>query len=556
MDLKYIPGYGNNHCKILILGECPTYEDQLVGKAFSKSRETILALNEAGINFNDCWKTTVSKFFIPPNTGKKKIPFAVRAEQNGIDLNQQLTELQNEITSIKPNIILGIGKSSLWATTGNTDLEHFRGSILHGMGRKFISTYNPEHLGWHASDIEFKGYWNRQIILADLRRAKQQSEFPEIRRPIRNLGICRQSLDLYNFINQWNHKSKMSVDIEASGTCIPVCVGLSLDPSHGITIPLWNTDDISSIPTSDIIQIWIMLSQLFMSKDIIGQNFNYDRDKMRRLGFWFKLVSDTMIKAHTINPELPVGLAFLTSLYTEEPFYKNDGMYHGKFDDLLLGCARDACVTLEIDQIQESELKELQLTDFYYNFRMLQPDVYWDIENEGFNCDSVKREELIHKYVKWDEEIRYELYSLTGTEINVMSPKQIGILIYDNYKIRNKYDGTGEEAITDILNSQSACKDKTQRRVLELILLGRRVRKSIGTYLMALPDFDGRMRTTYFICLDTGRTATGMQDPPIRSEIEVIDENGKKKKKSLGIAFQTMTKHGDVGEDIRSMYVP
>jgi hypothetical protein len=153
--------------------------------------------------------------------------------------------------------------------------------------------------------------------------------------------------------------------------------------------------------------------------------------------------------------------------------------------------------------------------------------------------------------VKWDEEIRYELFSLVGTEVNVNSPKQIGILIYENYKIRNKFDGTGEEAITDILNSQSACKDPTQRRVLELILLGRRVRKSIGTYLMALPDYDGRMRTTYFICLDTGRTATGMQDPPIRPEIEVIDENDKKKKKSLGIAFQTMTKHGDVGEDVR-----
>lgn len=556
MENKYIPAYGNTKCKILLLGESPTYDDQLAGKSFSKSRETLLALLEAGIDFNSCWKTTISKFFVPPNTGKKKIPFAIRCDQAGIDIKQQLEELQNEITSIKPNIILGIGKSSLWACTGNTDLEAYRGSILHGMGRKSLFSYNPEHLNWHASDIEFKGYWNRQIILADFRRAKLQSEFSEIKRPIRNLGIVRQSLDLYNFIEQWNHKSRMSVDIEASGTCVPVCVGLSLDPSHGITIPLWNTDDISSIPTSDMIQIWLMLSKLFMSKDIVGQNFNYDRDKMRRLGFWFKLASDTMIKAHTINPELSVGLAFLTSLYTEEPFYKNDGMYHGKFDDLLLGCARDACVTLEIDQIQEKELEELNLKDFYYNFRMKQPDVYWDIENEGFRCDPIKREQLIHKYVKWDEEIRYELFKLVGTEVNVASPKQIGILIYENYKIRNKFQGTGEEAITDILNSSSACKDVTQRRVLELILLGRRVRKSIGTYLMALPDFDGRMRTTYFICLDTGRTATGMQDPPIRPEVDVLDELGKKKKKSLGIAFQTMTKHGDVGEDIRSMYIP
>jgi hypothetical protein len=225
------------------------------------------------------------------------------------------------------------------------------------MGRKFICSYNPEHLGWHAADIEFKGYWNRQIILADLRRVVKQSSFPEINRPIRHLSVARQSLDLYNFIEQWKHKRRMSVDIEAMGTCIPACVGLSCDPSHGLTIPLWNEDNISSIHTADMMQMWLMLSELFLEKDIIGQNFNYDRDKMRRLGFWFKLVSDTMIKAHTINPELRVALSFLTSLYTEEPFYKNDGMYHGKLEDLFIGCARDACVTLEIDQVMESELR-------------------------------------------------------------------------------------------------------------------------------------------------------------------------------------------------------
>jgi hypothetical protein len=73
---------------------------------------------------------------------------------------------------------------------------------------------------------------------------------------------------------------------------------------------------------------------------------------------------------------------------------------------------------------------------------------------------------------------------------------------------------------------------------------------------MALPDYDGRMRTTYFLCLETGRTSTGQQDPPIRPNVEVRDENNAKKKKVMGIAFQTMTKHGDIGADIRGMYIP
>jgi hypothetical protein len=88
-----------------------------------------------------------------------------------------------------------------------------------------------------------------------------------------------------------------------------------------------------------------------------------------------------------------------------------------------------------------------------------------------------------------------------------------------------------------------------------LILEDRQVRKTIGTYILALPDFDNRMRTTHFPALETGRSSTSQQSPPIRPYVEVIDENGKKKKKSLGMAFQTLSKHGEFG-DIRAMFVP
>jgi DNA polymerase I-like protein with 3'-5' exonuclease and polymerase domains len=295
---------------------------------------------------------------------------------------------------------------------------------------------------------------------------------------------------------------------------------------------------------------------MLYEKDIIGQNFNYDRDKIKRLGFIIRhLASDTMLKAHAINPELPKGLAFNTSLFTEEPFYKDEGMYKGSIKDLLMGCARDACVTFEVDENMDADLDELGQRPFFENFLMRLPDLYWSIENQGMKIDPIKRDELVRKYIEWDERIRYELFHLLGTEINVNSHTQIGILLWENLKLPRK-DTTGEEDITALLNSPTAIKNPEHRKICELILEGRRVRKSISTYLMALPDYDGRMRTTYFPCLDTGRTSTGQQDPPIRPIIEVIDENGKKKTKVLGTAFQTMTKHGDIGADIRGMYIP
>ena len=65
---------------------------------------------------------------------------------------------------------------------------------------------------------------------------------------------------------------------------------------------MWNLDGISTIPTADLVQIWILLSNFLASHDIIGQNFKYDQDKIRRLGFTIKsLASDTMLKAFMIN---------------------------------------------------------------------------------------------------------------------------------------------------------------------------------------------------------------------------------------------------------------
>jgi uracil-DNA glycosylase family 4 len=559
MDIeKYVPGRGPNGAKLMILGECPTPKDTYSKQPFSDAKELGQLLVDVGIKKDNCWQSYVCKYEVPPNVGKKKIPFPVRAKTVGIDIVKELEALQNEINEVKPNCILALGKTPLWALSGKLDIGSYRGSIMYGMGTKFIPTYNPRHLSWQASDVEFVGYWNRQIILFDIKRAFTQSKFKELQLPVRTLEICKNSAHLAEFRNRYKGKLKLSVDIEANGTCIPVCIGLAFNKHHGMTVPLWNHDGISNIPASDLVQCWIILAEMLYECEIIGQNFNYDRDKIKRLGFIIRrLASDTMLKAHAINPELPKGLAFNTSLFTEEPFYKNEGMYQGSITDLLLGCARDACVTYEVNENMDADLDELNQRQFFENFLMKLPDLYWSIENQGFRIDTHERDRLLRKYIEWDEKVRYELFTLIGTEINVNSPKQIQSLLWDNLKLPRK-DSTGEEDITALLNSSSIWKnrDESHRRICELILEDRRVRKSVSTYLMALPDYDRRMRTTYFPCLDTGRTSTGQQDPPIRPTIEVIDENGKKKDKVLGTAFQTMTKHGDIGADIRGMYIP
>ena len=78
------------------------------------------------------------------------------------------------------------------------------------------------------------------------------------------------------------------------------------------------------------------------------------------------------------------GLHFLQVSTPREPFYKDEGMYEGELRDLLLGCARDACVTYEIDEAMDADLDELGVRKFYENFLMKLPDFYPEIENNGF----------------------------------------------------------------------------------------------------------------------------------------------------------------------------
>ncbi len=571
--MNYIPGHGNHKAKLVIVGESPQQKDK---RAFDSNKECDAILREVGINRSEIWFTNVCKEFVPPNPAKgKKIPFQVRAKLAGIDLNNSLAELRNELASISPNCVLALGNTALWATTGkfgksstkkmddgsiidttSGGITDYRGSILLGYNGKVIPSYNPEQLNSYGN-AEFKGYWNRSVIQFDFGRARTQAEFRDIRRPTRTLAICKSADQLSRFLSTSNQRP--AIDIEARGKCIPNCVGLSFTPSYGLTIPLWHTGEIESvchISKYDMIRIWALLGDYLGNNEVVGQNLKYDQDKLARLGFSFRgVASDTLLKSFALNSELPKSLAFLTSIYTEEPFYKNEGMYEGKLEDLLIGCARDASVTKEIDDALEKELFEVGGIDYYRNMVLPLHQFYLDIDNEGMNVDPIKRDELFQKYISWSERLSYELFALVGEPINVNSPKQVNILLYENFGIAAR-KGTNEEAITDILNAQSTKLNDDQRRVLEIILEKRRVEKTISTYLAVIPDYDGRVRTSYFPCLDTGRSSTSQLEPPIRPTVEVVDSTGKTKSKPIGIAFQTMTKHGDIGADVRAMYVP
>lgn len=550
----FIPGRGPVSAKIIIVGEAPAHNEIEQLKCFVGATGMLLMemLQAAGIDKNEVYFTNAIKYMLGSKEDKygRKYSPQQRCEHIGIKWEDQVQLLGNEIEALDPNIIVALGGTALQALCNKpfNTIRNWRGSTILGMGHKVVPTFHPAGLFYQGESEENK-YWIKNIIEFDLARAKKQSEFKEFRHPQRTLQICNSGFDLIRFIEDHKDAEYCSVDIE-SLRCIPVCIGLAFNNWRAMSVPLWGKTElvkISDIPEAELVHIWMILDKVLSGKvKKVGHNFKYDQDKIKRLGFKVNnFHADTMLMHSCINPEFPRSLEFATSIYTEEPYYKDEGaeFNYGKhpISNLFYYNGRDCCVTEEVRQGMERDLSDMDLSSFYHNFYHNAHNLFLEIENYGIAMDEGVRAELIYKYTTWELRLKSDLWKATGLEVNPGSPQQVGKLLYEVFKIPAR-KGTGEEVLTAIL--ANVAKKPEHIHAINLILEARRVRKTKSTYILSKPDTDGRMRSSYFICgTETGRRSTQMLKPPVRPE-------------KCGVSWHTLTKHGDIGNDIRSLYKP
>ena len=559
-----INGQGNAYSKLVIIGDFPNQTEDRTGIPFQGSSGELLdrIFTELG---HHSWRTefwlTYAYRYRPPFNDIKQISTVC-------DEDEEKQRLYKEILSIKPNAILTLGPASFAIATGISKLLTYRGSILPSLigEAKVIGTIHPGHLV-RASDEsgdhdETKGMFSyvwKWVVGNDIKRAIQESQTGSWSLPKRSLQIARNSVDVSRFIDRKvKSADRFFADIETIECTIAGCISLAWDEYEAISIPLFSKVgryELSTIPTTDLAFIWQKLDWLFRNHLVAGQNWKFDQGKLEMLGFTFKgLKSDTSLKAHTINPEIPyVGLAFLGSIWTREPYYKDEGkeFIFGKhdIDRWYLYNAKDSAVDCEVDKAQEKELEILSdiyhtdLKGFYYDYITELHDLYFGMEKVGFRLDSGVRDYLIAKYQAWSEHIQVKIFTAIGREINLNSPKQVKELMYEQMGIRpiDKDHSTNEDVISKLLKDK--IKDESYRQVLSDILEVRRVNKTLSTYLYAMPDFDGRMRTQVRITgTETGRSSDSVLEPPVRPC-------------KIGFAFKTVTKHGDIGQDVRGMLI-
>ena len=535
---NYVPGQGNPEAKLMIVGEAPGREEDERQIPFCGQSGELLndLLLKAGIHRNEVYVTNVYKFR-PPDNNLKRLP------EIGITLESQLPQLKEEINAIRPNAILALGNTALEVLSGKSGISNYRGSILEykdNIYPKIIPTLHPASL---LPGRDYVSYSARAYVLVDIRRAIEESRKREFDLPQRLLQIVKTANELERFIETYKGKP-VSVDIETNHG-VPVCIGLACVPSHAISVPLLLSTGL--ITVTELVACYGILARYLKDAKIIGQNIKFDEQRLLhtsriKLG---NIVGDTMFLQHTLNTEFPKSLGFITSIYTREPYYKDEGKEWNpkkdSIDKLLIYNCKDAATTLEAHENMMIECKEKGLESFYKDYLVKLHPIYSKIEQRGIRVDFKKREELELKYTELQNESQERLNTLCGKKVNCNSPKQIRELLFKQFNLpeREKVD---EESLVALYANNS--KTETQRQVIDHILNIRRYRKTLGTYIESPLDYDGRMRTSYNIVgTETGRRSTQVLKSPVRPE-------------KLGSSLLTWTKHGDIGSDIRSFLIP
>lgn len=535
----FVPGTGKVSPEIAIVGQSVGKYELQTGLPFTGPAGDLLdeALDSAGINRSDCWLTNVIKYQ-PMHELKLK----------GWDDHESIENLWKELEQINPKKILALGNIPLYFLTGKQGIADYRGSILKSsrLNKIVVPTFNPAHLLYNTGG-EISAYYQKFLIDFDVKKLKNL-RLPW-HQPYRNLHIAKNSCDLLNFLSK-QRTLEVAVDIEVI-KCMPACIAFSFDKREAISVPLFqelNGIKICTIPKQDLIEIWRLVDKALRCNRVIGQNFKFDQERIEQ-ELCFKVsnfYADTMLMAYVLNPELPKSIAFLASLHTEEPFWKNEGKeFNPRRDDIsqfLLYNAKDAAVTKEVFDVQLKDLEEEGLKEYYFNYYHKLHKFYYDMELIGLNVDEEQRKVLIKKYQSQLEAVNDELCTLLSWLPNGNSPKDMALLVYEELRLPRR-ESLDEDTLVALMSN--VAKRDEQKRVLQLIINQRRLKKILGPdKLLFDVDHDGKARTNYRIAgTETGRSSTSVLKAPIR--------NGK-----IGLPFQTMSKHGDVGQDFRSMFVP
>ena len=544
----YVPSSGKPSSDIWVIGESPGWEEERQLEPFIGPSGQVLreVMYRNGISPSDCYITNLCHY--------RPVGDKFQLLEGSSELARGLEEIDDALKEFHPKVIVLAGAQALKHLTGKIAITHWRGSILeiekHDKKFKVIPTYHPSYVLPNKSPE----LWS--VLDLDWARIKKESSTHEVNLPKRQFAI--DPPDPFSYLPLIEKIGIVSCDIETvKNTTQIICIGFGVSPDLAIIIP-WEKSYAFTFAES-------ILSNPRIKK--LFHNGVFDCTVLRLNGVRIEgFTDDTIIQAHVLNPELPRDLAFLTSIYTREPYYKTEGRstipsdtkgWSAKRDkkSLYVYNGKDCCVTFEIFEALNRELDAEGLRNVYA-YEMELDEAIVELNLTGLKVDQ-DRMNLLRYSVTYERDMyQTMLNGLAGMKVNVRSTKALPKFLYETLGLPAKKNRNGkltadQDALVKLIGHVQGRMEmlKTERKkkdwmvkkgILQLIIKIRETDKLLSSYL-TITLHEGKAKSVHRVDgTDSGRLAAkkfvdnsgvNLQTIP-RSKVEVNGEVEKRYRES------------------------
>ena len=268
-----------------------------------------------------------------------------------------------------------------------------------------------------------------------------------------------------------------------------------------------------------------------------GYDLKFQRNLLAHAGMSLEgTLMDIELMHYLINPEKSHKVEILAKTYLEINLEENENAAEvvealSLFDeipedDTKPGKAKEAAVTFLLGEAVWKDMETNGVQTLYLDMEEPLLKVLSDMEMEGVKIDLVQLR-------KYSAELNTEMNQIQDriremaqeSSLNIMSPKQIGILLFEKLRMDpKKKPKSGSNAYPTDEETLSALADK--HPIINEILEFRGVKKLLSTYIEPFPSYispiTGKVHTTFNQALTaTGRLSSSkpnLQNIPIRTE--------------------------------------
>lgn len=437
---RQVTGIGPRPASVMIIGEALGTEERLKGEPFvGWSGQFLREMCErAGLDWLTLhvdnvvqYQPSRNDFSVFYQDKNQRIPTA--------ELNLWWIDLKQRILEVQPKVIIAAGDQPLYALTRNKASTKWRGSVI---------PYEDGDFSCHIVPIVHPSYARRcytmtsakqkdlrqpwfYISVFDLKKARRIADegWKPLERVEEIFPTYDRTMEYLEELMAMPTETLFISDVETIRREHIKCVGITHKRDYGICIPfVANGAGKPYYTLSQEAEVWRMIDKVFSTHRIGNQAIDFDLAQFWRdvgMDVTDSVYLDTAVLHAVLYPELKHDLGFLTSMYTDMPYFK----YLGKQSENKSNVAQtfiyncyDCQSTYEIAEELIKEAKTEGMWNYYLEHRL--PLLKWTIRQhqQGMSIDETRRKPI--GLALWKEEIQPKQRALNEALVESNYPCQ------------------------------------------------------------------------------------------------------------------------------------